>query len=218
MDNETLFYVAGIALAVSAVVLTLVALRVEKFPGKAAPAVALWFVALALATTTFAVLHAQDEKEHDEHATSEASHEIEAEEAEVAVEGSPTAGQEESDGKSAATPGEAGQAPKKPSGKKASGEKTSSTTLKLAADPAAIAFDTTQLSAKPGEVTIEFSNPSSLEHNVAIEQGSKEVAVSETITQGDTSVSAELSAGAYTFLCTVPGHAEAGMTGTLTVK
>ena len=36
--------------------------------------------------------------------------------------------------------------------------------------------------------------------------------------EGKTSVSAELAPGAYTFFCTVPGHAEAGMEGTLTVK
>ena len=46
---------------------------------------------------------------------------------------------------------------------------------------------------------------------MAIEQDGKEIAASETVTEGDTSVSAELAPGTYTFLCTVPGHAEAGM-------
>jgi len=31
-------------------------------------------------------------------------------------------------------------------------------------------------------------------------------------------VTANLAPGTYTFLCTVPGHAQAGMEGTLTVK
>ncbi len=38
------------------------------------------------------------------------------------------------------------------------------------------------------------------------------------IAKGKTSVSAELAPGTYTFYCTVPGHREAGMEGTLTVK
>ena len=57
-----------------------------------------------------------------------------------------------------------------------------------------------------------------LEHDVAIEQNGKQIAVSQLIASGKTSVSADLAPGTYTFLCTVPGHAEAGMEGTLTVK
>jgi len=48
MDNETLFFISGIALAVSAVLFTVAALRIEKFPGRAAPIVALWFIAAAV--------------------------------------------------------------------------------------------------------------------------------------------------------------------------
>lgn len=86
MDNETLFYVCGIALAVSAVVFTFVALKLERFPGRAAPLVAAWFIVLVGSTTTFAVLHAKDEHAHEEaaleHATEEAE-EIEDEAAEA---------------------------------------------------------------------------------------------------------------------------------------
>ncbi len=199
MDNETLFFIAGISLAASAVLFTVASLRIEKFPGRAAPIVALWFIALVVCTATFAVLHAQDEKKHEEASLSEASGEAEAEEAEVVDEGGAPA---HGTGKPAAK-----AKPQSPGG-----------TLKLAADPAAIAFDTTSLESKPGKVTIDFSNPSSLEHDVAIEQNGKEIAVSQTITQGSTSVSAELEPGTYTFLCTIPGHAEAGMEGTLIVK
>ena len=62
MDNETAFFVLGPLLAVSAVVVTFLGLRVEKFPGRFGPLVALWFVLLVGATTTFAVLHSQDEE------------------------------------------------------------------------------------------------------------------------------------------------------------
>jgi hypothetical protein len=81
MDYETLFYVLGVTLAVSAVVFTVVGLRVERFPGRAAPLVFLWFALLVGSTTTFAVLHSKDEEEHREqaaglpHATQEAEEE-----------------------------------------------------------------------------------------------------------------------------------------------
>jgi plastocyanin len=91
-------------------------------------------------------------------------------------------------------------------------------TLQLAASPTEIAFDKKELSSAPGEVTIDFSNPAPLEHDVAIEKDGKEIAGSELIAEGKTSVTADLAPGTYTFLCTVPGHAEAGMTGTLTVE
>ena len=64
MSNGDLFYAFGIALAVSAVALSIVGLRSEKFPGKALPAVVLWFAVLVGGATTFAVLHAQDEEAH----------------------------------------------------------------------------------------------------------------------------------------------------------
>ena len=66
MDYELIFYVSGIALAVSAVLVSFLGLRVSKFPGKAAPVVALWFVVLIGMSTTFAVLHSKHEEEHHE--------------------------------------------------------------------------------------------------------------------------------------------------------
>jgi hypothetical protein len=76
MDNETLFYACGIVLAISAVVVSFLGLKMDKFPGRAGALVVIWFVALVGGTTTFAVLHAQDEHAHEEaaleHATEEA--------------------------------------------------------------------------------------------------------------------------------------------------
>jgi len=62
MDNGTIFYVIGPLLAVSAVVVAFIGLRFEKFPGRFGPLVALWFIVLVGAATTFAVLHSQDEE------------------------------------------------------------------------------------------------------------------------------------------------------------
>jgi hypothetical protein len=77
MDNETLFYVCGIVLALSAVVVSFLGLKAEKFPGRLGAVVVIWFVALVGGTTTFAVLHAQDEKAHEEHALEQATEEAE---------------------------------------------------------------------------------------------------------------------------------------------
>lgn len=85
MDYGTVFYVAGSALAASAVVFTFAGLRLEKFPGRAGPVVALWFIALIGLTTTFAVLHSQHEEEHHEQEVGlpQATEEAEEEEAEA---------------------------------------------------------------------------------------------------------------------------------------
>jgi uncharacterized cupredoxin-like copper-binding protein len=53
---------------------------------------------------------------------------------------------------------------------------------------------------------------------VAIE-GTGVNAAGEVVGPGGTStVSADLRRGTYTFFCTVPGHRQAGMQGSLTVK
>jgi len=196
MSNGDLFYVCGIALAVSAVLISFVGLRAKGFPGRVGPLVALWFVLLIGATTTFSVLHAQDEEEAKTAELEKAGTEIAKEEA------SPVEAEPETE-----------SAPKPQATAKGPGG-----TLQLAASPTEIAFDTTELTSKPGEVTIDFDNPAAIEHDVAIEQEGKEIAKSELITEGKTSVSVDLAPGTYTFLCTVPGHAEAGMQGVLTVR
>jgi uncharacterized membrane protein YecN with MAPEG domain len=61
MSNADVFYAFGIALAVSAVLVSLLGLRSEKFPGRAFPLVILWFAILVGGATTFAVLHAKGE-------------------------------------------------------------------------------------------------------------------------------------------------------------
>ncbi len=202
MSNETLFFVCGIALAVSAVVVSFIGLRVKSFPGKAGPLVVLVFAVLIGGTTTFAVLHAKDEDKAKAAELTKADQEAEEEES------SPV----EDEGKEAPANKE-GPAPKPKASATGPGG-----TLQLAASATDLAFDKTSLSSKPGKVTIDFDNPAALEHNVAIEQNGKEIAVSETLAEGKTSVSADLAPGTYTYLCTIPGHAEAGMEGTLVVK
>ena len=61
MSNETLLYICGIVLAVSAVGVSFIGLKVKGFPGKAMPIVVIWFAIFVGGATTFAVLHAKDE-------------------------------------------------------------------------------------------------------------------------------------------------------------
>jgi len=202
MSNGDLFYVCGSALAVSAVLVSFLGLRAKGFPGRFGPLVALYFVALIGTATTLAVLHAQDEEQAKAAENTRASEENEEEEA------SPVSSEPEGEGQA-----KGGTAAKKPSG-----APKAPTTLQLAASATKIAYDTTELTAKAGKVTIDFDNPAAIEHDVAIEQDGNEIAKSALISEGKTSVTAELEPGTYTFLCTVPGHAEAGMEGTLTVR
>lgn len=93
------------------------------------------------------------------------------------------------------------------------------TTLELSADPSGkLEFDKTRLEAPAGRVTIVLTNDASVEHNVAIEGNSVDVESELVKDGGKTSVTAELKPGTYTFYCSVPGHEEAGMKGTLIVK
>jgi plastocyanin len=202
MSNETLFFICGIALAVSAVLVSIAGLKAKDFPGRAFPLVILWFAILVGSATTFAVLHAKDEEK------------VKASEFQPAGKKFEEEGND--DVSAAGGPGNEGSGTKPGSEAVAKGP---GGTLQLAADPTEIAYDKASLSSKPGKVTIDFTNPATLEHDVAIEGAEgEEIATSQLIGKGKTSVSAELAPGTYTFYCTVPGHREAGMEGTLTVK
>ncbi len=92
--------------------------------------------------------------------------------------------------------------------------------LNLAADPSGqLAYDKTELSAKAGKVTLDFTNESPIGHNVVIEDSSgKEIASTDTITGQSTTAEFKIKSGTYTFYCSIPGHEQAGMKGTLTVQ
>src|SRR5512132_134390 len=92
-------------------------------------------------------------------------------------------------------------------------------TVKIAADPSgALKYDTTSLEATAGKVTIDFTNDSSLPHNVMLEGNGADGQGTDTITGSSTSVTLDLQPGTYTFFCSVDGHRAAGMEGTLVVK
>jgi len=233
MSNETLFYACGVVLAVSALVVSFAGLKLKDFPGRALPLVIAWFAIFVVGATTFAVRYGAEEQE--ERAPEYAKANMEIEEAEgtggFSNEGGAQGGETE-EGEEEAEQGAEGSSEEEPvgptegSGKEEGGEESKSsaggaeaaTTLDLAADTTALAFDQTDLSAKAGKVTIDFNNPSAIPHNVVIEEDGKELAGFEPIAEGEESESADLKAGTYTFFCSVPGHREAGMEGVLTVK
>lgn len=93
-------------------------------------------------------------------------------------------------------------------------------TITDAADPSGqLKFTSSTLTAKAGKATIKFTNMSQLPHNMTIvtSSGSK-VGATPTFAGGTKTLSVDLKPGKYTFYCSVPGHREAGMQGTLTVS
>ena len=115
----------------------------------------------------------------------------------------------------------AAAAPQQPASTKAAGKPAApaSTTLKLAAAAGGtLAYDTKQLKAKTGKVSISFSNPSPIEHDVTVAQGSRVLGATPKFTGGSKTLTLTLPPGTYTFYCSVPGHRQAGMEGTLSVS
>ena len=92
--------------------------------------------------------------------------------------------------------------------------------IALSADPSGqLKYQQSSLSAKTGADTIDFTNDSSLGHDVCVHDSSgKEVGCSDVITGSSTTLNVDLKPGNYTYFCSVDGHEAAGMKGTLTVK
>lgn len=96
-----------------------------------------------------------------------------------------------------------------------------SSTVSLAADPSQIAYDTTTLSGKAGNMTIDFNNPNqALGHDVCVQDpNGKKLGCSKVVTGGKSTLNlSNLKPGSYTFYCSVDSHEAAGMKGTLTVQ
>jgi len=93
-------------------------------------------------------------------------------------------------------------------------------TVSLAANTEGqLKYDTTSLSASAGQVSISFTNMSSLEHNVTVTSAAgAAVGATPTFQGGSKTLKLNLKPGTYKFFCSVPGHRAAGMEGTLTVK
>jgi len=94
------------------------------------------------------------------------------------------------------------------------------TVLKLKADPTGkLMFIPTKLTAKAGRVTLIMTNPSGsgVPHGVSLKGNGVDVDGAPTTPGGTSTVTATLQPGTYQYYCPVPGHAAAGMVGTLTI-
>jgi plastocyanin len=91
--------------------------------------------------------------------------------------------------------------------------------LQMPADPnGQLAYVSTRATARPGPLKIESKNDAQIPHDIALE-GNGVNEKGETVQDGGTSeIEVDLRAGEYTYYCTLPGHREGGMEGTLTVE
>lgn len=114
-------------------------------------------------------------------------------------------------------------------------------TVSVAADPVQLKFAEGALTATGGQpITVNFNNPSTtLQHNWVLVQPGQEdavataaaakngdatglagvIAAGKPITGSQEAISVPAQqAGTYPYICTIPGHYQAGMKGTLTVN
>lgn len=95
---------------------------------------------------------------------------------------------------------------------------TGSNVVRITAATSGLRYTRTNLTARAGKIEIVFANPSSLPHNVRLEQGESEKGGTKVVTHATTRAFVTLKVGKYHFYCSVPGHEDAGMQGYLTVR
>jgi plastocyanin len=218
MDGN-FFFVLGIVLVLAAVALAFVGIRgADSFPpGRGAlVGVIVLFVALVGTTMAFAIVKSKDEQ--DKRNEELAKQEEQAQPSNSGQTQPATPG-----GQPQASSG-GNQQPVQTTGG-AGGTQTQSSsggaeTLDVSS-PAdgGLVFDPNGLTAKPGNVTITYDNPSPVPHSIAVATANGNVLGQvQPFTDGKQSVDlSNLAPGEYVFYCTVPGHREAGMQGDLTV-
>jgi plastocyanin len=93
--------------------------------------------------------------------------------------------------------------------------------LEFEADPGGdLAYTADEVTAKEGNVTIEFTNPQSTPHNVVMEALPSHGSVStNTVENGFAAVTITLNTKEkFIFYCSIPGHRKAGMEGIVRIK
>jgi plastocyanin len=215
------FFVIGGLLVLAAVGISFIGIRgSEKFPpnrGVLLGVIAL-FVVVVGTTMAFAVVKSVDEqnKRNDELAGQE----------QQAGEGGQQAGASETSpqpatpgGQPEASSGGNQQPVQTVSGSGGSNAGASTTLDVTSPADGSLVYQPDGLTAKPGNLTITYDNPSPVPHSIAVATSNGNVLGQvQPFTQGKQSVDlTNLAPGKYVFYCTVPGHREAGMQGDLTV-
>lgn len=92
--------------------------------------------------------------------------------------------------------------------------------VQVSTDPdGALAYQEDELTTAAGTVQIELTNESSVPHDVNVEsQDGEDLGGTEVITSDTARTEVDLEPGTYTFYCSVSGHRDAGMEGTLVVE
>lgn len=80
-----------------------------------------------------------------------------------------------------------------------------------------IAYEEAPATAEAGELTIAIDNQGGVQHDVTIEEAG-DTTVADAAGGETDSGTIELEPGTFTYYCSVPGHREAGMEGTLEVQ
>jgi uncharacterized cupredoxin-like copper-binding protein len=91
--------------------------------------------------------------------------------------------------------------------------------LQIPTDPTGqLRYEFSAAEARAGKVTLSSKNDASIPHDIAV-KGNGVNAAGDQVSNGGTSrVTVTLRPGKYEFYCSVPGHEQAGMKGTLTVR
>jgi plastocyanin len=193
MDGN-FFFVVGIVLVLAALTLAFFGIRgSERFPPSRGVLVGVTalFAATVATTMAFAIVKSNDEQK-------DRNEKLAKEEQAAAGTTSTTAGQPQGGG----------------------GQPSAATTLDVSSpSDGSLVFQPDGLTAKPGNVTVAYSNPSQVPHSIAVATSNGNVLGQvQPFTNGKQSVQVtNLAPGKYIFYCTVPGHREAGMEGDLTV-
>jgi mono/diheme cytochrome c family protein len=94
--------------------------------------------------------------------------------------------------------------------------------LQIDANPdGQLAFQVSSATAATGALQLDSRNAASIPHDIALQEGTngRVLGQGRTVSNGGVStLSVNLRPGRYTFYCTLPGHRQAGMQGTLTVR
>jgi uncharacterized cupredoxin-like copper-binding protein len=203
------FYIAGGLLVAWALILSLgLGLRRAEFPGNPGAARAVMGVSAVLviaAASTAVITSGTTAKAGAASAPSQT-----------------TASAPASSAPASSTPSTSATSPKASTGTpstSAPAPAAATTSLNLIANPGGLlSYDAKRLSARAGSVSITLTNNAPLEHNITVAQGATVLGSSPTFAGGRRTLTLKLKPGTYTFYCSVPGHRQAGMEGTLSVQ